>query len=97
MSYCQHHDYVVTSTLLLLSPLRYVGDSYSNMQEVMEDSMLSFYTQSSAPRPLSKPVVGQLVAVLGEDRDELARAQLSEVLGPDKVKVRLRVQMLYVG
>nr|XP_046264610.1 tudor domain-containing protein 7A isoform X2 [Scatophagus argus] len=67
--------------------VRYVGENYSNAQEAMEDAMLFFYSQSSTHCPLSNPVVGQLVAVRGEDGDELARAQVVEVLAPDQVKV----------
>lgn len=53
----------------------------------MEDTMHSFYSQSSTHHPLSNPVVGQLVAIRGEDGDELARAQVVEVMAPNKVKV----------
>ncbi|KAM7393995.1 hypothetical protein PAMP_020824 [Pampus punctatissimus] len=67
--------------------IRYVGDNYSSAQEAMEDAMYSFYIQGSTHHPLSNPVVGQLVAVRGEDGDELARAQLIEVIDMDKVKV----------
>ncbi|XP_035515275.1 tudor domain-containing protein 7A [Morone saxatilis] len=67
--------------------VRYVGENYSNAQEAMEDTMHSFYSQSSTHRPLSNPVVGQLVAVKGEDGDDLARAQVMEVMAPNKVKV----------
>ncbi|XP_042340663.1 tudor domain-containing protein 7A isoform X2 [Plectropomus leopardus] len=67
--------------------IRYVGENYSNAQEAMEEAMCSFYSQSSTQHPLSKPVVGQLVAVRGEDGDEMARAQVMEVTAPDKVKV----------
>ncbi|KAM8772193.1 tudor domain-containing protein 7A [Acanthopagrus schlegelii] len=67
--------------------IRYVGESYSNAQEAMEEAMHSFYSQSSSHHTRSNPVVGQLVAVRGEDGDELARAQVMEVMGCDKVKV----------
>ncbi|XP_073336645.1 tudor domain-containing protein 7A [Pagrus major] len=67
--------------------IRYVGESYSNAQEAMEEAMHSFYSRSSLHHTLSNPVVGQLVAVRGEDGDELARAQVMEVMGGDKVKV----------
>lgn len=53
----------------------------------MEQAMCSFYNQNSTHHSLSKPVVGQLVAVRGEEGDELARAQVVEVVAPDKVKV----------
>lgn len=66
---------------------RYVGESYSNAQEAMEETMCSFYNQSSVQNPLSKPVVGQLVAVRGEDGEEVTRAQVIELISPDKVKV----------
>ncbi len=49
--------------------------------------MLSFYSHKSNQRPLSNPAVGQLAAVRGDDGDELARAQVIEVMAPDKVKV----------
>ncbi|KAM9363643.1 tudor domain-containing protein 7A [Symphorus nematophorus] len=67
--------------------IRYVGENYSNAQEAMEDAMHSFYSQKSTNHPGSSPVVGQLVAVRGEDGDELARAQVMEVMAPDKAKV----------
>ncbi|XP_027139011.1 tudor domain-containing protein 7A isoform X1 [Larimichthys crocea] len=67
--------------------LRYVGENYSNAQEAMEDAMHSFYSQRSAHPPLSDPVVGQLVAVRGEDGKEMARAQVMEVMAQNKVKV----------
>ncbi|XP_040892353.1 tudor domain-containing protein 7A [Toxotes jaculatrix] len=67
--------------------IRYVGKNYSNAQEAMEDAMSSFYSQGSTHNPLSNPAVGQMVAVRGEDGDELARAQVMEVTPPDKVKV----------
>lgn len=49
--------------------------------------MRSFYSQSSTCHSLPNPVVGQLVAVRGEDGDELARAQVIEVIAPNKIKV----------
>ncbi|XP_056227991.1 tudor domain-containing protein 7A [Seriola aureovittata] len=67
--------------------VRYVGENYSNAQEAMEDALRSFYIKDSPHQHLSKPVVGQLVAVRGEDGDELARAQVTEVMAPNKVKV----------
>ncbi|XP_040000859.1 tudor domain-containing protein 7A isoform X2 [Xiphias gladius] len=67
--------------------IRYVGENYSNAQEAMEDAMRSFYSPCYSHRLLSNPVVGQLVAVRGEDGDELARAQVMEVMAPNKVKV----------
>ncbi|KAK9539920.1 hypothetical protein VZT92_002404 [Zoarces viviparus] len=67
--------------------VRYVGEKYSGAQEAMEEAMHSFYSQSSAHHPLSKPVVGQLVAVRGEAGEELMRAQVMGVTAPDKVKV----------
>lgn len=54
----------------------------------MEEAMCSFYSQSSNQQPLSKPVVGQLVAVRGDDGDEMARGQVMEVMAPNKVKVK---------
>ena len=66
---------------------RYVGENYSNAQEAMEVAMCSFYSQGSTHRPLSNPLVGQLIAVRGEGGDELARAQVTEVMAPNKVKV----------
>lgn len=68
---------------------RYVGENYSNAQEAMEETMSSFYNQSCAWCPLSKPAVGQLVAVRGEDGGEVTRAQVIELISPDKVKVML--------
>ncbi|XP_026214692.1 tudor domain-containing protein 7A isoform X2 [Anabas testudineus] len=66
--------------------IRYVGESYSNAQELMEDKMRFFYSQSPH-HPLPNPAVGQLVAVRGEDGEELARAQVAEVTAPNKIKV----------
>ncbi|XP_077381543.1 tudor domain-containing protein 7A [Festucalex cinctus] len=59
--------------------IRYVGEGYSKAQEAMEDAMLSFYKQNSTLQPLSKLAVGQLVAVVGENGNELTRAQVTEV------------------
>lgn len=72
---------------------RYVGENYSNAQEAMEEAMRSFYSQKSTHHPLSNPSVGQLVAVRGEDGDELARAQVMEVTATDKVKVTHLVKL----
>uniref|UniRef100_A0A3P8N9D7 Tudor domain containing 7 n=1 Tax=Astatotilapia calliptera TaxID=8154 RepID=A0A3P8N9D7_ASTCA len=67
--------------------VRYVGENYSNAQEAMEDAMQTFYSQNSIQHPVSNPIVGQLVAVRGEDGAEMARGQVLEVRGPNKVKV----------
>ncbi|KAK7929331.1 hypothetical protein WMY93_005726 [Mugilogobius chulae] len=67
--------------------VRYVGKNYSNAQEAMEEAMRSFYGKSSTSFCLSKVIIGQLVAVKGEDEDEVARAQVMEVINPQKVKV----------
>lgn len=53
----------------------------------MEDIMQIFYSRNSTKRPVSNPAVGQLVAVRGEDGDEVARAQVTEILDSNKVKV----------
>uniref|UniRef100_A0A3B4AVZ7 Tudor domain-containing protein 7B n=1 Tax=Periophthalmus magnuspinnatus TaxID=409849 RepID=A0A3B4AVZ7_9GOBI len=68
--------------------LRYIGDSYSQAQEVMEDEMRKFYStnQSSLMSPVSVPQLGQLVAVRAEDEEEVLRAQVCELMH-DKVKV----------
>lgn len=63
----------------VVSVFRYVGENYSHAQEAMEDAMRSFYSQGSSHHPLSNPLVGQLVAVRGEDGDEMARAQVTEI------------------
>lgn len=55
----------------------------------MEETMCSFYNQSSVQKPLSKPVVGQLVAVREEEGEEVTRAQVIELISPDKVKVMI--------
>ncbi|KAM4750133.1 tudor domain-containing protein 7A [Anableps anableps] len=67
--------------------IRYVGSNYSDAQEAMEDVMQTFYSQNPTTNPVSNPVVGQLVAVRGEDGDEVARARVTEVMGSNKVKV----------
>ncbi|XP_057700534.1 tudor domain-containing protein 7A [Corythoichthys intestinalis] len=59
--------------------IRYIGDGYSNAQEAMEDAMLSFYKQNSNLKPLTNLVVGQLVAVKGDNGKEFTRAQVTEV------------------
>ncbi|XP_076023389.1 tudor domain-containing protein 7A isoform X2 [Genypterus blacodes] len=68
--------------------VRYVGDNYSNAQEAMEDAMQAFYSQSSAQH-LSKPAIGQLVAVRGEEGEELARAQVMEVVASNNSKAKV--------
>ncbi|XP_034044543.1 tudor domain-containing protein 7B-like [Thalassophryne amazonica] len=67
--------------------VRYVGEEYSDAQEAMEDTMDSFYSQHFAQYCLMNPVIGQLVAARLEEGDEFARAQVIEVMAPDKVKV----------
>ncbi|KAM4603890.1 tudor domain-containing protein 7A [Polymixia lowei] len=67
--------------------VRYVGESFSEAQEAMEDSMRSFYTQNSTHKPLSRPAIGQLAAVRGDEGDELARAQVLEIMTSNRVKV----------
>ncbi|XP_016890248.1 tudor domain-containing protein 7B isoform X2 [Cynoglossus semilaevis] len=64
--------------------LRYIGENYSQAQELMEDQMREFY--QSNPTSVSSPSLGQLVAVRGEEEDGILRAQISEVMA-DKVKV----------
>ncbi|XP_051939463.1 tudor domain-containing protein 7A [Hippocampus zosterae] len=59
--------------------IRYVGEGYSTAQEAMEDAMLSLYEQSTTFQPLSELAVGQLVAVKGENGNDLTRAQVIEV------------------
>lgn len=63
----------------VFSLCRYVGEGYSTAQEAMEDAMLSLYKQSTNFQPLSELAVGQLVAVKGENGDDLTRAQVTEV------------------
>uniref|UniRef100_A0A3B3ZE17 Tudor domain containing 7 n=1 Tax=Periophthalmus magnuspinnatus TaxID=409849 RepID=A0A3B3ZE17_9GOBI len=67
--------------------LRYVGKNYSNAQEAMEEAMCSFYSKRLTGYSLSKVTIGQLVAAR-EDED-VARAQVMEVINPQKVKVSL--------
>uniref|UniRef100_A0A665TH26 Tudor domain containing 7 a n=1 Tax=Echeneis naucrates TaxID=173247 RepID=A0A665TH26_ECHNA len=67
--------------------VRYVGENYSNAQEAMENAMCSFYSQGALQQHPSKLVVGQLVAIRGEDGEEMARAQVMEVKATHKVKV----------
>uniref|UniRef100_A0A3Q2ZNC6 Tudor domain containing 7 a n=1 Tax=Hippocampus comes TaxID=109280 RepID=A0A3Q2ZNC6_HIPCM len=59
--------------------IRYVGEDYSTAQEAMEDAMLSLYEQSTTVQPLSELAVGQLVAVKGENGNDLTRAQVIKV------------------
>ncbi|CAL9700501.1 unnamed protein product [Knipowitschia caucasica] len=66
--------------------VRYVGKNYSNAQEAMEEAMRCFYGERLAGYSLSKVTIGQLVAVKEED-EEVARAQIMEVINPQKVKV----------
>ncbi|XP_013878946.1 tudor domain-containing protein 7A isoform X2 [Austrofundulus limnaeus] len=65
--------------------VRYVGENYSNTQEAMEDVMQTFYSKNK--QTVTNPVIGQLVAVRGEDGEEMARAQVMDVTNPDKIKV----------
>ncbi|XP_055086802.1 tudor domain-containing protein 7A isoform X1 [Periophthalmus magnuspinnatus] len=65
--------------------VRYVGKNYSNAQEAMEEAMCSFYSKRLTGYSLSKVTIGQLVAAR-EDED-VARAQVMEVINPQKVKV----------
>ncbi|XP_016890620.1 tudor domain-containing protein 7A isoform X3 [Cynoglossus semilaevis] len=68
--------------------IRYVGENYSTAQEALEDTMRLFYTQCSRQhRVVSSLAVGQLVAVRGEDGEEIARGQVMEVMAFNKVKV----------
>lgn len=68
--------------------IRYVGEKYSDAQEAMEETMASFYGRSSPTNTLSNLSVGQLVAVRGgEEGEELARAQIMEIISSSKVKV----------
>ncbi|XP_054897717.1 tudor domain-containing protein 7A isoform X3 [Poeciliopsis prolifica] len=67
--------------------IRYVGKNYSDAQEAMEDIMQTFYSRNPTKRRVSNPAVGQLVAISGEDGDEVARAQVTEILDSNKVKV----------
>lgn len=52
--------------------------------------MRCFYSPGSAHLLLSRPVIGQLVAIRTEQGDELARAQVVELVVPDGVKVRIK-------
>ncbi|XP_051922993.1 tudor domain-containing protein 7B isoform X2 [Hippocampus zosterae] len=66
--------------------LRYVGESYSQAQEQMEDEMREFYgTDEHKSTPCSSPSSGQLVAVKTEE-EEVLRAQVCELM-TEKVKV----------
>ncbi|XP_074521487.1 tudor domain-containing protein 7A isoform X2 [Halichoeres trimaculatus] len=83
----QYRSVLVTDSMSgSVVTLRYVGENYSDAQEAMEDTMLSFYT-TSPQRPVNQPVVGQLVAVRGDDEEGLVRAQVIEITAPDKIKV----------
>uniref|UniRef100_A0A673AMX0 Tudor domain containing 7 a n=1 Tax=Sphaeramia orbicularis TaxID=375764 RepID=A0A673AMX0_9TELE len=73
----------------------YVGKNHSNAQEAMEDAMGTFYSQSSTHLPLSDPVVGRLVAVRGEDEEEVARGQVMEFMTPSKVKVTYNLHVCH--
>ncbi|XP_061665053.1 tudor domain-containing protein 7B isoform X2 [Syngnathoides biaculeatus] len=67
--------------------IRYIGESYSQAQERMEDEMREFYSPDrNKMNPCSSPSSGQLVAVKGEEEEEVLRAQVCELVG-DKVKV----------
>lgn len=66
---------------------RYVGANYSNAQEAMEETMHYIYSQRYAHHRPSSPVVGQLVVIRAEEGDELARAQVVELMTPNTVKV----------
>lgn len=59
--------------------------------------MSAFYNHSPGRSPLSQALVGQLVAVRDEDGDAVTRAQVIELVSPDKVKVRcFYPQMFFV-
>ncbi|XP_077357547.1 tudor domain-containing protein 7B isoform X2 [Festucalex cinctus] len=64
--------------------LRYIGESYSQAQERMEDEMRDFYSKHKST-PCSSPLSGQLVAVKTEE-EEVLRAQVCELMA-DKAKV----------
>ncbi|XP_061620255.1 tudor domain-containing protein 7B isoform X2 [Phyllopteryx taeniolatus] len=67
--------------------LRYIGESYSQAQERMEDEMREFYClDKNKVTPCSSPFSGQLVAVEAEEEEEVLRAQICELVA-DKVKV----------
>ncbi|XP_077444976.1 tudor domain-containing protein 7B isoform X1 [Stigmatopora argus] len=65
--------------------LRYIGESYSQAQERMEDEMREFYNQDKKLTPCPSLVSGQIVAVKMEE-EELLRAQVCELVA-DQVKV----------
>uniref|UniRef100_A0A8C6LKE5 Tropomodulin 1 n=1 Tax=Nothobranchius furzeri TaxID=105023 RepID=A0A8C6LKE5_NOTFU len=67
--------------------LRYVGENYSSAQETMEDAMQTFYSQNFTQHHVSNPIAGQLVAVRGEDGEEVTRGQVMDVTDPDRVKI----------
>ncbi|XP_054608470.1 tudor domain-containing protein 7B isoform X2 [Dunckerocampus dactyliophorus] len=67
--------------------LRYIGESYSQAQESMENEMREFYNlDKSKLTCLSSPSLGQLVAVRAEEEEEVLRARVCEDM-EDKVKV----------
>uniref|UniRef100_A0A8C6LET7 Tropomodulin 1 n=1 Tax=Nothobranchius furzeri TaxID=105023 RepID=A0A8C6LET7_NOTFU len=65
--------------------LRYVGENYSSAQETMEDAMQTFYSQNFTQHHVSNPIAGQLVAVRGEDGEEVTRGQVMDVTDPDRI------------
>lgn len=65
---------------------RYVGENYSYAQEAMEEAMHTFYSENSTDFSLPKVIVGQCVAF--REDEGVTRAQVMEVISPDKVKVR---------
>ncbi|KAM9769521.1 tudor domain-containing protein 7A [Menidia menidia] len=67
--------------------IRYVGENYSNAQEAIEGLMQSFYSQSSSQHLVARPAAGQLVAVRGEEGDDVTRAQVLRVLNSQRVEV----------
>lgn len=60
----------------------------------MEGDMQTFYSQSSRQQTITNPVIGQLVAVRGED-DEVARAQVKDVSNLNKIKVTYAVSISF--
>lgn len=74
---------------------RYVGENYSDAQQAMEDVMQTFYSQSSKQQTITNPAIGQLVAVRGEDGEEMARAQVKDVSNPNKIKVTCSVSICF--
>lgn len=60
----------------------------------MEENMRCFYSQEPTHLLPSSLVIGQLVAVRAEQGEELARAQVLELLGPDSVKVLTEIKHL---